>query len=78
MSLDALIIATSPAAKTTVAGISLVERAIRCARRVGAVRVVVVEKAGAQVDGQLRTELAGATNVLVIRADQMVRNWPST
>ncbi|MBP9084618.1 MAG: CDP-alcohol phosphatidyltransferase family protein [Kofleriaceae bacterium] len=68
MSLDALIIATSPAAKTSVAGISLLERAIRSARRVGAVRVVVVEKSGAP---QLR-ELAGAAQVLVIRADQMV------
>lgn len=68
VSFDALIIAPNPAAKTVVAGISLVERAIRCARRVGAVRVVVVEKAGAA----LRGDLAGATKVLVIRADQMV------
>lgn len=68
MSLDALILAGSPAAQTKVAGISLCERAIRAARRVGAVRVVVL-------DGDARSaaaQLAGATKVLVIRADQMV------
>ena len=51
-----------------VAGISLLERAIRCARRVGAQRVVVVDKPGRE----LSRELAGATQVMVIRADQMV------
>ncbi len=68
MSFDALIVATSPSAKTTVAGISLLERAIRCARRVGAVRIVVVDGN----PSKLSVELADATQLVVIRADQMV------
>ena len=51
-----------------VAGISLVERAIRSARRVGAARVIVVETDVSK----LSVELAESTQLLVIRADQMV------
>ena len=65
--LDAIVLAEDPLSSVRIAGLSVRERAIRVARRVGATRVLVVDDAA-------RSVLAGITSdrVLVIRADQLV------
>ncbi|MGE0870037.1 MAG: CDP-alcohol phosphatidyltransferase family protein [Kofleriaceae bacterium] len=67
--LDAIVIADSPLSRVKVAGLSVRERAIRVARRVGAQRVLVVDDAAVDVEAWR----AGSTlPVLMIRADQLV------
>ncbi len=63
--LDAIVLAESPLSQVRIAGLSARERCVRVAKRVGAVRVIVVED---------RTQLAGVTSerVIVLRADQLV------
>ena len=65
LELDAIVLADDPLSRVRIAGLSVRERAVRIARRVGATRVIVVED---------RAQLAGVTSarVLVIRADQLV------
>ena len=64
--LDAIILAGDDLARVKIAGLTVRERAVRVARKIGAVRVVVVEKPG-DLDGWRREH-----SVLVIRADQLV------
>ncbi len=63
--LDAIVLAEDPLSRVRIAGLSVRERCVRVARRVGATRVIVVDD---------RAQLAGITSerVLVIRADQLV------
>src|ERR1041384_1771534 len=68
MELDAIVL-TGALSRVRIAGLSAEERAVRVARRVGAVRVTIVGEAR----GELEAWRAGRTApVLVIRADQLV------
>jgi phosphatidylglycerophosphate synthase len=72
MELDAIVL-LGALSQVTIAGLTAGERAVRVARRVGANRVVVVDRAGARVD--LVAWRAGRTcPVLVVRADQLVHS----
>jgi phosphatidylglycerophosphate synthase len=71
MDLDAIVLATDALSRVRVAGLTACERAVRVAKKAGAVRVLVVEEASAL------TELAawrGSSHrpLLVVRADQLV------
>lgn len=69
MTLDAIVLAESEAANVVIAGIRVRDRAARIASRLGADRVIVVERDRAQLAGWRE----GRTGpVLVIRADQLV------
>jgi phosphatidylglycerophosphate synthase len=67
--LDAIVLADDPLARVRIAGLPAFERAVRVARRVGATRVLVVDKDRTQIatwrDGR-------RCPVLVLRADQLV------
>ena len=68
MELDAVVLSDA-LSRVRIAGLSAGERAIRVARRVGATRVLVVDRAG----GDLAAWRAARTcPVLVVRADQLV------
>jgi hypothetical protein len=70
VSLQAIILAESPLSQTVIAGVTVEERAVRCAQRVGAWHPIVIHDAA---DRQaLLPHLRDATHVLVIRADQMM------
>ena len=74
MELDAIVLSDARS-RVAIAGLSAGERAVRVARRVGATRVLVVDRAdgAAPARGELATWRAGRTcPVLVIRADQLV------
>jgi phosphatidylglycerophosphate synthase len=66
--LDAIVLADGPLARVRIAGLTACERAVRVARKVGAARVIAVDRPAA------RSELAAlrGARVLVIRADQLV------
>jgi hypothetical protein len=69
--LDAVVLSDA-LSRVTVAGLSAGERAVRVARRVGATRVVMVDR-DARIRGELTAWRADRTcPVLVIRADQLV------
>jgi phosphatidylglycerophosphate synthase len=69
MELDAIVLSDARS-RVAIAGLSAGERAVRVARRVGATRVLVVDRAAV---GELASWRAGSTcPVLVIRADQLV------
>lgn len=69
--LDAIVLADQPVARHRIAGLSIRERAVRVARRVGARRVHVIESAA---DRSTLVAWRGPSThpVLVIRADQLV------
>ncbi|HET9991881.1 MAG TPA: CDP-alcohol phosphatidyltransferase family protein [Kofleriaceae bacterium] len=64
--LDAIVLAVNPLANVRIAGLTAKERAVRVAKRVGATRVLVVERASDAVGWRPNHP------VLVIRADQLV------
>jgi phosphatidylglycerophosphate synthase len=64
--LSAIVLAEGDLASVRIAGLTVRERAVRIARRVGATEVVVVDSAAA------RAALAVTGDVLVIRVDQLV------
>jgi phosphatidylglycerophosphate synthase len=66
--LDAIVLAEGPLASVRIAGLSARERAVRVARKVGAVRVHVIDAPG---DRERLAPWPGSA-VLVIRADQLV------
>ena len=69
--LDAIILADDPLSHVRIAGLAASERAVRVAKRVGATRVRVVDRAEAR--GELVAWRHGRTGaVLVIRANQLV------
>jgi len=67
MDLEAIVLADDPLARVKIAGLSVRERAVRVAKRVGATRVTVVDTSREVLAAHGR-----ATAVLVIRADQLV------
>ena len=69
--LDAIIVADDPKASVRIAGLSVRERALRVARRVGATHIEVIDSAAQRAE--LSAWRAGRTTpLLVIRADQLV------
>lgn len=67
--LDAVILATSALSSVRIAGLAVRERAIRVARRVGAERVLVVDRDGIDAAAW---RAGRSCPVLLIRADQLV------
>ncbi len=71
MNLDAIVLATSPLSAVRIAGLSVRERAVRVAKRVGAERVFVVESDAAR-ERLVAWRGSASGRLLVIRADQLV------
>lgn len=68
--MDAVVLADSPLARVRIAGLEARERAVRVAKRVGAERVLVIERA--EDRASITTWRTGSAPLLVIRADQLV------